>query len=47
MVFFYDATGLHSLLFGPTTKPKTVGNIANRCDVILIIEFQPAGFSRL
>ncbi|HBG7744843.1 AraC family transcriptional regulator [Clostridioides difficile] len=44
LVFFYDATGLHSLLFGPTTKPKTVGNIANRCDVILIIEFQPAGF---
>ncbi len=44
LVFFYDATGLHSLLFGPTTKPKTVGSIANRCDVILIIEFQPAGF---
>ncbi|HBG1233486.1 helix-turn-helix domain-containing protein [Clostridioides difficile] len=44
LVFFYDAAGLHSLLFGPTTKPKTVGNIANRCDVILIIEFQPAGF---
>ncbi|HBG3256562.1 TPA: helix-turn-helix transcriptional regulator [Clostridioides difficile] len=44
LVFFYDATGLHSLLFGPTTKLKTVGNIANRCDVILIIEFQPAGF---
>ena len=44
LVFFYDATGLHSLLFGPTTKPKTVGGIANRCDVILIIEFQPAGF---
>ncbi|HBF1418152.1 TPA: helix-turn-helix transcriptional regulator [Clostridioides difficile] len=44
LVFFYDATGLHSLLFGPTTKPKTVGNIANRCDVILIIEFQPAVF---
>ncbi|EGT4053431.1 helix-turn-helix transcriptional regulator [Clostridioides difficile] len=44
LVFFYDATGLHSLLFGPTTKPKIVGNIANRCDVILIIEFQPAGF---
>ncbi|WP_343078686.1 AraC family transcriptional regulator [Clostridioides difficile] len=44
LVFFYDATGLHSLLFGPTTKPKTVGNIANRCDIILIIEFQPAGF---
>ncbi|OFA17933.1 AraC family transcriptional regulator [Clostridioides difficile] len=44
LVFFYDATRLHSLLFGPTTKPKTVGGIANRCDVILIIEFQPAGF---
>ncbi|SJP21131.1 Arabinose operon regulatory protein [Clostridioides difficile] len=44
LVFFYDATGLHSLLFGPTTKPKTVGSIANRCDVIIIIEFQPAGF---
>lgn len=44
LVFFYDDIGLHSLLFGPTTKPKTVGNIANKCDVILIIEFQPAGF---
>lgn len=44
LVFFYDNIGLHSLLFGPTTKPKTVGNIANKCDVILIIEFQPAGF---
>lgn len=44
LVFFYDATGLHSLLFDSTTKPKTVGSIANRCDVILIIEFQPAGF---
>lgn len=44
LVFFYDDIGLHSLLFGPTTKPKTVGNIANKCEVILIIEFQPAGF---
>lgn len=44
LVFFYHNTKLHSFLFGPTTRPIKVGNIANQCDIIFIIEFQPAGF---
>lgn len=44
LVFFYNTGGLQSLLFGPTTKPQKVGAIANTCDMIFIIEFQPAGF---
>ena len=44
LVLFNDNTGAHSFLFGPTTKPQRVGDIANRCGVIFIIEFQPAGF---
>ena len=44
LVMLKDASGLHSLLFGPSTKPYKVGDIANKCDVIFIIEFQPAGF---
>lgn len=43
-VLFQIDEEVHSLLFGPTTKPKKVGDIANQCDVIFIIEFQPAGF---
>lgn len=39
LVFFYDVIGLYSLLFGLIIKLKIVGNIVNRCDVILIIEF--------
>lgn len=45
LVFFYYKAELHSFLFGPTTKPIKVGDLANKCDVIFIIEFQPAGFS--
>lgn len=44
LVFFHNSEGLFSLLFGPTTKPQKVGDIANTCDTIFIIEFQPAGF---
>ncbi|WP_041138631.1 helix-turn-helix domain-containing protein [Beduini massiliensis] len=44
LVFFHNANGLHSLLFGPTTQPQKVGAIANTYDIIFIIEFQPAGF---
>lgn len=44
LVFFHNIKGLQSLLFGPTTKPQKVGEIANSCDTIFIIEFQPAGF---
>lgn len=45
IVFFYYHTELQSFLFGPTTKPIKVGNLANKCDYIFIIEFQPGGFS--
>lgn len=44
LVLFQHHAELHSFLFGPTTKPVKVGNLANQCDVIFIIEFQPAGF---
>ena len=44
LVLFKDTSGLHSFLFGPTTKPQRVGDIANTCSAIFIIEFQPAGF---
>lgn len=43
LVLFSYHTKLHSLLFGSTTKPVKVGDIANKCDVIFIVEFQPAG----
>lgn len=44
LVFFDYHGEIHSFLFGPTTKSVKVGEIANKCDVIFIIEFQPAGF---
>lgn len=44
LVLFFYRTEPHSFLFGPTTKPVKVGDIANKCDVIFIIEFHPAGF---
>ncbi len=44
LVFFQDSGGLHSWLFGPASKPQKIGDIANKCDYIFIIEFQPAGF---
>lgn len=43
LVFSHDRHGLHSDLFGPITKSCVVGNLANQCDMLLIIEFQPAG----
>ncbi len=43
LVFYYNHTGVHSKLFGPSTLPQTVGKIANECFAIMIIEFQPAG----
>lgn len=43
LVLFQYQKELHSFLFGPTTKPQRVGDIANKCDFIFIIEFQPAG----
>lgn len=44
VVLFYYKAELYSFLFGPTTRPVKVGDIANKCDIIFIIEFQPAGF---
>lgn len=44
LVLFYHNTKIHSFLFGPATKSIKVGDIANQCDIIFIIEFQPAGF---
>lgn len=44
LVYFYDDSGLHNMLFGATTRPRIVGDMANKCKVIFIIEFQPAGF---
>jgi len=43
LVFYIDDQGFHSDLFGPLTKPTKVGNKANNCDMIFIVEFQPAG----
>lgn len=43
LVLFYFENELYSYLFGPTTKPVRVGNLANQCEIIFIIEFQPAG----
>lgn len=44
LVLFLYNRDLHCFLFGPSTKPQKVGDLANKCDVIFIIEFQPAGF---
>lgn len=44
LVLFQYNANIHSFLFGPTTKSVKVGDIANKCDIIFIIEFQPAGF---
>lgn len=43
-VLFKYHDEIHSFLFGPSTKPQKVGDLANKCDVIFIIEFQPTGF---
>lgn len=45
LVFGYNQNGLYANLFGPVTKPCVVGNLANQYDMLLIIEFQPAGLS--
>lgn len=44
LVMFIYKSKFYSFLFGPTTLPRKVGDIANQCDVIVIVEFQPAGF---
>ncbi len=45
LVFYCDSKGMHSDLFGPSMKPIAVGKKASQCDMIFIIEFQPAGLS--
>lgn len=45
LALLYYKAEFHSFLFGPTTKTIRVGDIANKCEFIFIIEFQPAGFS--
>ena len=43
LVLFYYHSELYSFFFGPTTRPVKVGDIANQCDILFIVEFQPAG----
>lgn len=43
LVFSCDGKGLYGNLFGPATKPCMVGGQANQFNMLLIIEFQPAG----
>lgn len=50
LVLFQYHEEIYSFLFGPSTQPQHVGNLANKCDFIFIIEFQPTGvfpFTRL
>lgn len=44
LVLFHYKNESYSFLFGPSTKPQCVGQLANQCDVIFIVEFQPVGF---
>ena len=41
LVIFEYGTLLHSFLFGQTTKPKRVGDIANTCKCIFTSRFFP------
>lgn len=43
LVFSYNKSGFYGKLFGPITKPCMVGSLANKYDMLLIIEFQPSG----
>lgn len=43
LVFTFDGNNLYGNLFGPITRPCTVGRQANENDMLFIIEFQPAG----
>ena len=45
LVFSYNQRELNGNLFGPITKPCMVGGLAKQFDVLVIIEFQPAGLS--
>lgn len=43
LVFSYNKSAFYGKLFGSITKLCMVGSLANKCDMLLIIEFQPAG----
>lgn len=45
LVFSYTRRELAGNLFGPMTKPCMVGGLANQSEMLVIIEFQPAGLS--
>ena len=47
LVFSCNNKGIHGELFGTMTKPVIVGKKANLCNIIFIVEFQPAGLSVL
>lgn len=47
LVFSLDTRGVCAKLFGPITRPCMVGSLANQYEMLLIIEFQPAGLSGL
>lgn len=43
LVFSFDGKNLYGDLFGPATKPCSVGRRANQFNMLFIVEFQPAG----
>lgn len=45
LVFSYHPGELIGNLFGPITRPCMVGGLANQFDMLVIIEFQPAGLT--
>lgn len=46
MVYSVGDEGVQGNLHGPATKPSVVGAHANKCRMLLIVEFQPAGLYR-
>lgn len=44
LVLSWDGNSMKGNLFGPTTKPVSVGTEANLSKLLFIVEFQPAGY---
>jgi AraC-like DNA-binding protein len=44
LVLSFDGTKIFGNLFGPATKPISVGSEANCFSLLFIVEFQPAGY---
>ena len=44
LVLSFDGIQIWGNLFGPSTKPISVGSEANRFSFLFIVEFQPAGY---